>query len=46
VIATHDLTLAKDVCDRIILLKDGAVFADAPTADILHDADLLEEAGL
>jgi cobalt/nickel transport system ATP-binding protein len=46
VIATHDLTLAEDVCDRVILLKEGAVFADAPTADILHDAALLEEAGL
>jgi cobalt/nickel transport system ATP-binding protein len=46
VIATHDLQLVEDVCKRVILLKEGAVFADAPTADILHDADLLEEAGL
>jgi cobalt/nickel transport system ATP-binding protein len=46
VIATHDLQLAEDVCTRVIVLKKGAVFADAPAADILHNAALLETAGL
>jgi cobalt/nickel transport system ATP-binding protein len=46
VIATHDLQLAEDVCGRIIVLNEGAVFADAPASDVLHYGKLLEEAGL
>jgi cobalt/nickel transport system ATP-binding protein len=45
-IATHDLDLARTVCGRVILLKDGRVAADGETSRILRDAALLEECGL
>ena len=43
VLSTHDLNLAAGLCDRIVLLKEGRVLADGPTAETLttervHDA--------
>ncbi len=35
VLSTHDLNLAAGLCDRIVLLKDGRVIADGPTADTI-----------
>lgn len=46
VIATHDLDLALDLCDRVILLKDGNIEAEGPAKEILTKKALLEEAGL
>lgn len=31
----HDLTLAAQYCDRLILLRDGVVFAAGPVGDVL-----------
>jgi cobalt/nickel transport system ATP-binding protein len=45
-IATHDLDMALELCDRIIILKDGKVFAEGRAKQILTDQKLLEEAGL
>ena len=46
VIATHDLDLVLDMCDRVIVLKEGIVFADGAPKDILLKPDLMEESGL
>ena len=46
VIATHDLDMALELCDRIVVLKDGRVFAEGAAKKILTDERLLEEAGL
>lgn len=46
IIATHDLDMALDLCSRVILLKEGSVYADAPAQDILSDSSLLDECGL
>jgi len=46
IIATHDLDMAMDLCERTILLSDGRVFADGKSEDILNDKILLEKAGL
>lgn len=46
VIATHDLDMALELCDRIVVLKDGRVFAEGSAKKILTDKSLLEEAGL
>lgn len=45
-IATHDLDMALELCDRVLILKEGAVFAEGKAEDILTDQALLEEAGL
>lgn len=46
IVATHDLDMALDVCDRVIVLADGAVIADGPAREILADAALMDESGL
>ena len=35
VLATHDLNLAASVCDRLVLMREGRVFAQGPTRDVL-----------
>lgn len=42
IIATHDLDMVVDLCERTIVLHDGEVRADGPTGDIFADAELLE----
>jgi cobalt/nickel transport system ATP-binding protein len=45
-IATHDFALARELCPRTIILRRGALAADGPTAQLLADEKLLDEAGL
>ncbi len=45
-IATHDLDMALELCDRVLILKDGSLFAEGTAREILTDGTLLEEAGL
>ncbi|MBI5142223.1 MAG: ABC transporter ATP-binding protein [Nitrospirae bacterium] len=42
IIASHDLDLILDVCDRCIIIGDGVVRADGPAIDILTSRELLE----
>lgn len=46
VIATHDLDMALELCDRIVVLKEGKIYAQGSTKDILTNQSLLEEAEL
>ncbi len=39
-VTTHDLQLAWQVCDRVVLLQDGRVLADGPTGETLTPAHL------
>ena len=41
VMVTHDLPYALELCPRAVVLSDGQVVADAPTYDVLTDADLM-----
>jgi cobalt/nickel transport system ATP-binding protein len=41
IIATHDLDLVLDLCERTIVLHEGGILADGPTARIFRDEDLL-----
>jgi cobalt/nickel transport system ATP-binding protein len=41
IIATHDLPYALELCPRTVILDDGAIVADGPTAEILADAELM-----
>jgi len=40
-VITHDLPFALELCDRALILDRGEVVADAPTRQLLADADLL-----
>lgn len=46
IIASHDLDLILDVCERCIVIKEGRVVMDGPSATILSDQNLLEENNL
>ncbi|MDH4317001.1 MAG: energy-coupling factor ABC transporter ATP-binding protein [Desulfobulbaceae bacterium] len=41
IIATHDLDMVMDLCDRTIIIHGGEVLGDGPTADIFSDPTLL-----
>lgn len=41
IIATHDLDMALDLCERTIVIGRGTVIADGPTAEIFADDELL-----
>ncbi|WP_277452228.1 ABC transporter ATP-binding protein [Janibacter sp. DB-40] len=38
---THDLPYALELCERSVLLSDGRVVGDGPTAEILGDRELM-----
>ena len=46
IIATHDLDMALDLCERTIIIKEGEVAADGKSADILSNETLLLASGL
>lgn len=45
-IATHDMAMVWELCERTLVMKDGKVVADGRTQDIFNDKYLLEECGL
>ena len=45
ILATHDLDLAVDLCERTIVMAAGQIVADGPTREIFSDDALLEAAG-
>lgn len=46
ILATHDLDMALDTCERTIILKDGKIKKDGKTEELLTDKALLEECSL
>ncbi len=46
IIATHDLDLVLDLCDRVVLLDDGRIQAEGVPTHILSDELLMERHGL
>lgn len=46
IIATHDMDLALELCDRCMLLYDGRIYADGPIKNIINDKKLLYECGM
>lgn len=46
IIATHDLDMALDIADEVILLNEGKIIARDKTDVILRDKKLLEDNGL
>lgn len=45
-VATHDLELALELCERSVLLDGGRLIADGPTREIVSDDRLTTEHGL
>ena len=46
IIATHDLDLILDLCERTIVLSEGKILADGLTNEIFDDEDLLKRGRL
>ncbi len=46
ILATHDLDLAADLCERTIVMAGGQIVADGPTREILTNDELLAASGL
>lgn len=45
-IATHDLDMALEACDRVLILQGGRLAAGGPAGELLTDRALLERCGL
>ena len=46
IVASHDLDLVMDTCNRVVLINNGHIIKDGPSDEILRDKDLLEANGL
>lgn len=46
IIATHDLWLVRELCERSLILYGGRIVADEPTEALFEDGSLLREYGL
>lgn len=46
ILASHDLELILEVCDRVILLDEGGVIADGKAESVMADEALMEAHGL
>jgi cobalt/nickel transport system ATP-binding protein len=46
IIATHDLDLVLDLCERTIVIHNGQITADGPTLEIFRNDSLLEQSHL
>lgn len=45
-VSTHDMALVKELFPRMIIMDEGRIVADGPTADLMQDVALLEAHGL
>lgn len=46
VLATHDLDLVLELCDRVLILDRGRIHADGPACELLRDPVLMDRHGL
>lgn len=46
IIASHDLDMVLDICERTVLLAEGNIICQGDTKEILRDRELLETYGL
>ncbi len=45
-VSTHDMRLVRELFPRLIILDEGLIVADGPSADLLLNTPLLEKHGL
>ncbi|MDE5790444.1 MAG: energy-coupling factor ABC transporter ATP-binding protein [Muribaculaceae bacterium] len=46
ILATHDLEMAQELCERTVILSDGVVAFDGNTSQIFSDPEILKNVGL
>ncbi|MFH1957120.1 MAG: ABC transporter ATP-binding protein [bacterium] len=46
IIATHDLDMAMDLCERTIVMHKGKIVADGATIELFQDEDMLQRSSL
>ena len=46
IVATHELELVAEFCDRVLLIDDGKIQADGPCVEVLSNESLLQRHGL
>jgi cobalt/nickel transport system ATP-binding protein len=46
ILATHDLDMVLDLCERTVVMHKGRIMADGPTAQIFSDSALLAACAL
>jgi len=46
IIATHDLDMAMDLCERAIVLHQGRITGDGPIMKLLQDEELIHRSRL
>jgi ABC-type cobalamin/Fe3+-siderophores transport system ATPase subunit len=46
IVSTHDLNLAASLCERLVLVRDGAVIAAGPTLEVLTPEAVREMYGV
>ena len=45
-VATHDLAMVREIFPRVVIMDEGRIVADGPTAELMRDEGLLEAHGL
>lgn len=45
-IATHDMEMVLELCDRTLVMQQGRIVADGPTREVFSDLKLLDACGL
>ena len=45
-IATHDMEMVLELCDRTLVMEQGRIVADGPTREVFSDLQLLDACGL
>lgn len=46
ILITHDMALAAEYCERVIILHNGRILADAPAREVFSDIELLAQSSL
>jgi cobalt/nickel transport system ATP-binding protein len=46
IIASHDLELVLEVCDRVILMDEGCIVVNGDSRQVMGDVELMEAHGL
>jgi cobalt transport protein ATP-binding subunit len=45
-VSTHDMRLARDLCERVVIMESGRVVTEGAARDLLNDGALLDRYGL